>query len=238
MPGSPRALISKLLVAALGGTGAISLVVWLAPGLVMLGLFLLILPGLFLGAMPTLFFYLVVFAVVWFALQAQPPLIAAFTGLSAVVTVAVGVPAFLNSQTELRLIEAAQRDRSPAFPIRPPVATIALDYEGRSSTSCDEVCQLLLYHHAASRVVVLNSKTPTAYQISSPAPPLRLTCGCCATVLNGATSPIARPLVKASGCESPVTNVSTRRNMPVARRISPFAGWTSRSAGTVCAMSR
>lgn len=53
-------LTTYLMITGIGAFLALAM-----PGLVMLGLFMLILPGLILGMMPTAFIYGVIFAVGW-----------------------------------------------------------------------------------------------------------------------------------------------------------------------------
>lgn len=110
--------MKALLITYLWITGIGAAIVLAVPGLVVIGLFLLIVPGLILGLLPTAFLYGVVFALVWFPLHLVagdwPAAIAA-----ALVTLGImfAVPIEGNRVTEARYRAELADDSLPAVPI-------------------------------------------------------------------------------------------------------------------------
>lgn len=149
-------------------SGVLSAVVLAAPSLVMLGLFLLILPGLVLGAMPSVFFYLCLFSVVWFSLERRGGAVASVLAGGGVLLFGLGLPMLLNPITDARLVEAASRNLRAQGKVG-PVKWIALEFPKGSyhQTDCDELCLMLLYNHAAEGVLMRSTegKPAVAYRI-------------------------------------------------------------------------
>ena len=164
-------LTSVHLVGALAVLGVASLLILNSPGLVTLGLWMLVLPGLILIAIVNVFFYLLAFSVGWFVLVGRKGRAVAIKGgLFAVVFFAIGLPALLDLRTRAWVWWATVRDRATASKIGPaPSVGLQLADQTRTDGRCDDLCLALLYNGVAQRVDTIPTKAdaegtkPTAF---------------------------------------------------------------------------
>ena len=164
-------LTSVHLVGALAVLGVASLLILNSPGLVTLGLWMLVLPGLILIAIVNVFFYLLAFSVGWFVLVGRKGRAVAIKGgLFAVVFFAIGLPALLDLRTRAWVWWATVRDRATASKIVPaPSVGLQLADQTRTDGRCDDLCLALLYNGVAQRVDTIPTKAdaegtkPTAF---------------------------------------------------------------------------
>lgn len=139
-------------------TGALSLIVLAAPGIVVLGYFFLIIPGIILTAMPTLFGYLLATAV----LRAALPLPAGPVGtvVAALAAITLGwlaaQPARVEALARFKL--AQQREVTPSAPIHPQghVRLERSRFIGESE-GCDALCAALLATPAVASVTIVDA---------------------------------------------------------------------------------
>lgn len=163
--------MEKWLFRAWAITGALSLLVFSAPDLIVIGFIFLILPGMILLAMPTVFLYLSLFSGPWFLLRQRGPLIASLAGLSACAFTGFQLPQLLNSVTNGNLARLSQLDKVPAQApstlTRLPLAEIVLEFPAHMAgrLDCDELCQTILYNDIATFVEV-RSATPSSKSVS------------------------------------------------------------------------
>ncbi len=148
--------MSRILRRLLWWSGGATALVFLAPSLIVFASLALIIPGLVLAAMPTVFFYAVVFSAAWFGLHGISRMVAASVGAALVGAVAFVLPEAINTVSAARLEEAARRDREPPAPVG-RVARIGLQATGEtwSASVCNDLCQLLLLNGSADEVVSL-----------------------------------------------------------------------------------
>ncbi|WP_309622643.1 hypothetical protein [Novosphingobium sp.] len=141
-------------------TGIISAVVWMAPSLVTIGLFLLVVPGLILMIMPTVFVYLLATLLIRavLPLQSWPATAAALA-----IVVALG---FILPQP-LRLIHKAQYDSAmqpeivPGDPVRLAGEVLVINkkpsHDGAlGGPACDALCAALLASPGVTGVTIRN----------------------------------------------------------------------------------
>jgi hypothetical protein len=164
-------MLSVLLAVALLVSGGLTAVVFLQPSLVTVGFFFLILPGIILALAPTVFFYLLIFSIAWFALIRQPAPLGAGAGVVAVAAVALLLPEAMNQAAGRELENPGRRDIHEPGALARAWRTVALQPMGFSTrAACNDVCRLLLYNGEAERVIVLPPSGPPPARRRPPAP--------------------------------------------------------------------
>jgi hypothetical protein len=168
---SNREAVSAFLLTALLVLGGLTAVLFVAPTLVTVGFFLLIVPGLILLVTPSVFLYLLLFSIGWFGLRGKPPLVAAGTGLALVIAVGLLLPEVLNEAAREELAGAFRREVAEPHAPR-SWRTVALQTVGPTArVECNDVCRLLLFNGEVERVLVLNAPdAPAAGRRTSPPP--------------------------------------------------------------------
>lgn len=141
-------------------TGIISAVVWSAPSLVTIGLFLLIIPGLILAIMPTLFVYLLAALLIRsvLPLQGWPATAAALA-----IAVALGfiLPQPLRLFHKARYEIATKPEIVPEKPVRLMGEVLVIDlkpsyYGSTRGPACDALCAALLATPGVTGVTIRN----------------------------------------------------------------------------------
>lgn len=128
-------------------TGALALLAWLFPGLVILGYFLLLLPGLILHAAPTVFLYLLAMWLIRRALPlannlvAYPAALAIALGIASLAT----MPLKMRAEAAIAAAQAPDIVASGPIPVRGNVRLVVEDGLPSSfAPSCDALCLALL----------------------------------------------------------------------------------------------
>lgn len=146
-------------------TGALAFAVWVAPWLILFGLFALVIPGLILACAPTAFFYGLVFAIGWYLTErrigAGP---ASLVGLGLAAAVGIGLPMGLSATSEAVLQAAVVGDTKPAEPVT-LTGTVAIRsgengwplsayQKGQPRRPlCDDLCLALLFTPGVTTVI-------------------------------------------------------------------------------------
>ncbi len=141
------------------GTTALAWAALSTPGLVVVGLFMLILPGLILMASPTIALYGWLFAIPYFVFRQRGSSVtrAAATALLVPLAIGFGPPVLSNTVTSANLAAAVATDVRPAQPL-PIGGTVALVRDGQTGgwhaddDGCDDLCLRLLYNGTAKVV--------------------------------------------------------------------------------------
>jgi hypothetical protein len=169
--GVNRKVASGFLLTALLVLGGLTAVLFVAPNLVIIGYFFLIVPGIILTFTPSVFLYLLLFGIGWFGLRGKPPLVAAGTGLALVIAVGWLLPEVLNEAAREELAGAFRREVVEPHAPR-SWRTVALQTVGPTAQGeCNDVCRLLLFNGEVERVLVLNAPdAPAAGRRTSPPP--------------------------------------------------------------------
>jgi hypothetical protein len=150
--------ISRLLLLLHLGLGVSAAVVFLAPGLVTLGLFLLIVPGLVMMILPTLFFYATILHVAWIAMWRRSGWGALATGVAACVFCGVVWPLELNRKGMAEFEKARAEIGGSRGAIERTesgnLGTVELVAARGGGGYCNDLCLTLLLNEDAERVVV------------------------------------------------------------------------------------
>lgn len=168
---SNREAASAFLLTALVVLGGLTAVLFVAPTLVTVGFFLLVVPGLILLVTPSVFLYLLLFSFAWFGLQRKSALVAAGTGLAVVIAVGWLLPEVLNEAARRELADAFRRE--VAAPQAPRSwRTVTLQTVGQTGRAeCNDLCRLLLFNGEVERVLVLNAPDAEAAGRRTSPPP-------------------------------------------------------------------
>lgn len=139
------------------------------PGLVMVGMMVLIIPGLALIVAPTLFVYLLAVAPAVALLEVtRRGRLAIVFGAAAIGAVAVGIP-WIGRQTLGREVHRLQSPDTGT--LTGPVGSEVLidsDYKSANGTSCSELCYQLLRLGAFNVVYIQYKSEIAAYRLKSP----------------------------------------------------------------------
>jgi hypothetical protein len=192
--------MSRILRRLLWWSGGATILVFLAPSLIVFASLALIIPGLVLAAMPTVFLYAAVFSTAWFGLHGISRTVAAAVGAALVGAVAFVLPEAINTVSAVWLEEAAKRDHEPPAPVG-RVARIGLGATGEtwSASVCNDLCQLLLLNGSADEVIALTRPDEPAPAARSRAEPRRPTLF---RLASAATCPDAETVIKTGNRQS------------------------------------
>ena len=138
-------------------TGILAALVVLFPGLVVIGMFLLVVPGLILGAMPTLFPYLLATWLIRMALPIASDWIAYPLALGGAIALASLATLPLRSAANAEFEALAEPEIAPDTLIDPSGHVLIHDVQGnggRFSPSCGALCLALLDLERVEQVTV------------------------------------------------------------------------------------
>lgn len=154
-------------------TGALTALVLLFPGVIIIGMFLLVVPGLVLMAMPTVFLYLLATWLIRMVLPVESDLVAyplALAGALALASLAV-LPLRLGAQSAFE--DAIQPEVVPDAPIAVAGHVLIEEEFGYALPPvprCDALCLALLDLEAVETVTVTRDGKSASYRLITPVP--------------------------------------------------------------------
>lgn len=158
-----------ILICALMISGMITSVIVIRGDFVA-ALYFLIFPILIFWPAPSVFLYLVVFALFWFTIGLWRRPAGAICGVFAVCIVGIGLPILINRSIEAEdsAIQASDMVERQQIREGSSIGIVTIPQQGRprgTSSDCGDICTFLLYSGAADRVIRGRQGSPVAWRL-------------------------------------------------------------------------